>query len=389
MAYGIEGLEYGEMRVCAVCGEIYGEFSERGTPLESDETEETELYYQECYCRCRAGGASAHYTQRMKIRLNLDFAEIATLCYCCGREIIPSGSKFSSFFCGYCGGLIRRCADVDRHLLWIPLARHTLMNRINGVLLRGRDIEDKQKILEFATAANGYFSRIEELGRWKKLVILRNLEEAGFPSGVDIALPAYLTAVSRERFSRHRAFLTLAELFHEKYGEAPPPQERSTDESLPIPDEDEEQAEEGEETDEPEDGEGEDGEAEGEHAQDEPTGEDRTLYTPDKEIECEFYTLAIRNEALEQKYPGGLKGYLRKNGGYYNVDITTHGYMDLEDCAEYDDLVKNGLVNGKDFTFFGDDGVGKDYMPFHLGVDWLRGYCLNRHIMIFKVLALG
>jgi hypothetical protein len=126
-------------------------------------------------------------------------------------------------------------------------------------------------------------------------------------------------------------------------------------------------------------------EAEEEQAQDEPTEEDRMVYTPDKELDCTFLTLAIRNQALEQNYPGGLMGYLRKNGGYYNDDITTHGCMDPDDCVEYEDLVKNGLVEEEDFIRFGDDGVGKDYMPFHLGVDWLRGYCLNRHIMIFKV----
>ncbi len=50
----------------------------------------------------------------------------------------------------------------------------------------------------------------------------------------------------------------------------------------------EEESGEGEETDEPEDDEEEAGEADGEQAQDEASGEDRALYTPDKEIECTF-----------------------------------------------------------------------------------------------------
>lgn len=98
-----------------------------------------------------------------------------------------------------------------------------------------------------------------------------------------------------------------------------------------------------------------------------------------------FYALVVRNQALEKKYEGGLRGFLKKHGGEYNDEIATIYYMSPEFGPDVEDLKKNGLEPRKDFIVLYDDGVNKDYEPFPFEVGWLGGYYHQGGVMVFMV----
>ena len=68
------------------------------------------------------------------------------------------------------------------------------------------------------------------------------------------------------------------------------------------------------------------------------------LYTTQRKLRCVFYSLVIKTQALKQKYPGGIRGFGKKEGGRYNKQITVCCYMgsDVDDACL--DLKEKGLI---------------------------------------------
>ncbi len=190
-------------------------------------------------------------------------------------------------------------------------------------------------------------------GRWKRFVVSRNREEAGFPADEDVELVTYFDAMPQDQAHKHEALMSRCDFFYDRYGDSP------LEKMIPEPAA--EEAGNGEEE------------------------EDRSLYTADKEIRCVFYALVVRNQALEKKYEGGLRGFLKKHGGEYNDEIATICYMSPEFGPDVEDLKKNGLEPRKDFIVLYDDGVNKDYEPFPFEVGWLGGYYHQGGVMVFMV----
>lgn len=74
-----------------------------------------------------------------------DFNRKYELCWCCGLEVIPSGSKFSSFYCRDCKERIWYLNQKLGRCL-IPLGRHSVMN---GVIGTGKDVGNIYAIAMF------------------------------------------------------------------------------------------------------------------------------------------------------------------------------------------------------------------------------------------------
>ncbi len=77
----------------------------------------------------------------------------------------------------------------------------------------------------------------------------------------------------------------------------------------------------------------------------------RSIFTREQEMRCVFFTLVIRNEALQKKYKGGLKSFVRQYHSQYNKDITTlcemsDSYLD----GAVTDIKANGLVRHEDYV---------------------------------------
>ena len=339
MELGKNSVIYDEMKICAVCGGIFGRVRVEGEPKE---------FYQPCECDKKAGGPAAE--DDLRGHLGLDFNEIVTLCYGCGQEVILSGSRWSPFFCEFCLGLMQFDITRDpRPSWWVPTGRHSMMN---GLGLSGPDAQDEQKAARFVEAVNSLPERIEHLRQWKRLVVSRRREEAGFPGDEDIELAAYLAAVPRDNVLKYQAVLSLWDFFIKKFYRPG-------------------------------------GKGENALAMDQEVDEEQIQYNPQKEIRCVFYALIVRNQALEEKYRGGLKGFLKRHGGEYNDDITTLCYMSPESGADVADLEANGLEEREDFIVLIDDLYGprqshNDFEPYPFDVPWLGGYYHADGVVVFS-----
>jgi ADP-ribosylglycohydrolase len=98
------------------------------------------------------------------------------------------------------------------------------------------------------------------------------------------------------------------------------------------------------------------------------------------ELKTVFYTLAVKNDALRAKYPGGVATYHQKHSPTANRDICISCFMggDVDTCI--DDLLLCGLMPPDDFLCF-DANEGTMWVeaeeiedkPRDMGVSWLRG----------------
>lgn len=95
-----------------------------------------------------------HGRERQKRWEGPEVGEWIRLCDCCLVETVRQGSRFSPFFCKGCAHRLHEA----RRRYGIPFGRHSVMN---GISMPPLGVEG------FADAANGMFSRIEHLERWK------------------------------------------------------------------------------------------------------------------------------------------------------------------------------------------------------------------------------
>ena len=109
------------------------------------------------------------------------------------------------------------------------------------------------------------------------------------------------------------------------------------------------------------------------------------LLAPQAEIRCVFYTLAVRNEALEKKWRGGLPDYWSRFNTIHNSGITVSCFMGPYWGEQLEALIANGLEERKDFIIFDASDVilKKDFEPFRFRVDWLDGYVHKAGVMIY------
>ncbi len=107
--------------------------------------------------------------------------------------------------------------------------------------------------------------------------------------------------------------------------------------------------------------------------------------SPEAEIRCVFYTLAVRNEALKKKWRGGLSDYWRKYTTVHNASLTISCFMGPYWDEQFEALIANGLEERKDFIVFNASNVilMKDFEPFHFRVDWLDGYVHEAGVMVY------
>ena len=111
------------------------------------------------------------------------------------------------------------------------------------------------------------------------------------------------------------------------------------------------------------------------------------IHNEKKKMQCVFNTLAIKNEALERFYKGGLIGFLDKHGGEYecNGKITVLCYMGFEFDEIIGDLIENGLKFLDDFYFIDAGAYEQDVVvnDIEQKVDWLKGRYANGYIYVW------
>lgn len=112
----------------------------------------------------------------------------------------------------------------------------------------------------------------------------------------------------------------------------------------------------------------------------------------DERFRCVFYTLVIKNKALEKHYKGGLHGFMENYGARCNNHITVWCDMGSDINDAISDLVESGLTIEEDFVFIDGASYAMAQSIFHkvdrrnhvdIGVDWLNARYVNGGIYIW------
>jgi hypothetical protein len=137
---------------------------------------------------------------------NLDYPTPAELCRCCGLELLPSGSKWSVWFCDECKGRVVALNKAAGRCV-VPIGRHSMMNQVFD---RGRT-RDQVTVEGFVVELRDMVGGIQRLSEWAAEVVRRNCESLGLSGNPSVRLSAYLEAVDRVAPPREAAFRTMIE----------------------------------------------------------------------------------------------------------------------------------------------------------------------------------
>jgi hypothetical protein len=184
-----------QMNICGECGNLFGTFID----AESGGVAQV----QRCTCPSRRPPTPELRWGRR------DFNTAVELCFCCAATLVPTGSRWSRFFCAPC------YADVlawnARSTSYIPVGRHSIAN---GIMLLphqrgpvGPDGERPEPAW-FAAKLTAFFARVGHLIAWRAVRVRQIL---GW-TGCGESAPAYLAA-AQSASGRREAFAALTEHF--------------------------------------------------------------------------------------------------------------------------------------------------------------------------------
>ncbi len=185
-------VDYSGMSICSTCCEIKGpwRYLDDGSGG----------HRQKCDCDRKSG-------TRARTWPGFDFNTTIESCYCCGLELLSSGSRWALWFCGDCVTNVVGFNNQHQAYL-IPIGRHSLHA---GAGLTIDEITDKAKVDEFARGWAGTVGGIKALSMWAHQIVASNLDAFGFDRRNDTPLSDYLAAIARQPVDKHRAFTQLCE----------------------------------------------------------------------------------------------------------------------------------------------------------------------------------
>ena len=154
------------LRICRTCAKLYDDVDDSG---------------QHCAC----------YRRNQLGWPGYDYNEHTGLCHCCVRETLPSGSRWSVWFCEACK---ERVLALNRRigLSVIPIGRHSLMN---GVGLSGEAATRRAEAAAFTAGLQSFFGRINDLHEWTRVKLHTNLLRTDLLWAGNPGLDEYLMAV--------------------------------------------------------------------------------------------------------------------------------------------------------------------------------------------------
>lgn len=190
-----------KMKICTDCGKVHGTWKNRGLFKST--------YVQRC--GCVHGKYNADNSEKWP---DFDFDEIVTLCYCCGSELLPSGSRWSVWFCEECKKNILAMNHKVRAWL-IPIGRHSMMHGI-GINFHGIENEEEEEnaIKEFIKRTKSLSKRQKRLYTWAASIVKENIKRLNIiHNGSDIRLSQYLNLIKRTYGDKEDCFRKMCEWF--------------------------------------------------------------------------------------------------------------------------------------------------------------------------------
>jgi hypothetical protein len=103
------------------------------------------------------------------------------------------------------------------------------------------------------------------------------------------------------------------------------------------------------------------------------------VFKADQHIRCYFYSLIVKVDALNKKYPGGLPAYMKKHRGVRcNRDLAVLCAMNMDDLAKAGiDITDHGLIGQKEAIVIDATSLAMYIGEYHkakFGIPWLAGY---------------
>ena len=266
---------------------------------------------------------------------NYNYSTNYTTCYCCGLEVVTSGFRWSSFFCRDCNEAIINFNNAAGRCV-IPFDSFSEMN---GIWFH-KTAPFKDVVNDFNSQTDSESNLIERLDKHRAIILRRQLKLLKLPENASL-LELSKAVIGKDwkqvkeeaQLDTYKYMLAMP---FEKYVETPMPPPKIESE-----------------------------------------------FTSEPEISCVFYTLVIRNEAINQKYEGGLKAFVAEHRAQYNNDITVTCFMSSDNLYEASEMLQNkGLKWEEDFTYFDATAMSRkkpkvETIPFK--VKWLKGYCSKDH----------
>jgi hypothetical protein len=251
-------------------------------------------------------------------------------CYCCGLEVIVSGSRYSPFFCQDCKKAIRKFNDAIGTCV-IPIGRHHYLN--DKWFNKTPPLYEPPSLFSSESKSIG---ELMDRAREQKAFILRHqLKILKLPEDTNLMMLMKTSfSIDRKR-AKKEALLSIIEHIL-----------KSPPKIIPY----------------------------------EPyTPKIESYFISEVEISCVFYTVVIRNESVNQICKGGIKAFVAEHGVKYNDDLTVMIFMapsGIENTEEM--LEKLGFKYGDDFTWFDATEMARrkpivKRIPFK--AKWLKGYC--------------
>jgi hypothetical protein len=167
--------------ICPVCFEVHGRLVVSGR---------SRRHYRQ-RCACERGDEPEERWLADPARPDgprFDFNRLIELCRCCTLEPLPSGSRWSVWFCDACK---ERALELNRSVggPLLPIGRHTLMNHVG---LSGEAAADPRACERVAAAATTLFERMDALHEWANKRLRENTGGLGFAPAVEVPLEDYL-----------------------------------------------------------------------------------------------------------------------------------------------------------------------------------------------------
>jgi hypothetical protein len=170
-----------DLSICRNCLQMYGRLV-RVLPNSPEGHKRSAWRKQKCQCMKNEDKSNGIAD---KIWPGNDFNTSVELCYCCGKKLITSGSKFSSFYCVDCKKIIEAFNKYSEDLQ-IPLGRHSFMI---GLRLQLPCTSKEEEL--FKKKLDGFFRKVDLVFEWRKLTLFENLHDLGFHFDADISIGYY------------------------------------------------------------------------------------------------------------------------------------------------------------------------------------------------------
>ncbi len=181
--------------VCVVTGDVFGVVEDsHGTPS-----------FQRCHCG-RCDGDPPPTDERAALpEPRGDYPVAVELCYCCAAELIPSGTRWSSFYCDECRARVRELNECCGVVV-IPVGRHSIMNSVSLPPTEANE----RTLSRLAKRLSGLFERIDVLIRWRRELVARYASTADSKAPW-LSLDAYLSCARKH--GKERALNELSTRF--------------------------------------------------------------------------------------------------------------------------------------------------------------------------------